>query len=377
MKIAINTRFLLQNQMEGVGWFTYEVLRRLVTQHPEDEFIFLFDRPYSPEFIFAENVTPVVIFPPARHPLLWYWWFEWSIPAALKKHRPDVFFSPDNYLSLSTKVKTVLVMHDIAHVHYPGEVPFLAEKYYRHFVPKFVKKAHKIVSVSDFTKADICRHYAVDPSKIAVACNGCKEYFKTIPPSEKEKIKQQYAEGEDYFFYIGAIHPRKNIHRLILAFDQFKKTTKASVKLLLGGRFAWQTGEIKDAFEKAEFKKDIVFLGYLKNEELPGFIGSALALTYVSLFEGFGVPLLEAMHTETPIITSNVSSMPEVAGNAALLIDPNSVISIAGAMEKIYKDENLRISLIENGRQQRKKFNWQIATDIIYEALKEAAGSGR
>ncbi len=377
MKIAINTRFLLQNQMEGVGWFTYEVLRRLVTQHPEDEFIFLFDRPYSPEFIFAENVTPVVIFPPARHPLLWYWWFEWSIPAALKKHRPDVFFSPDNYLSLSTKVKTVLVMHDIAHVHYPGEVPFLAEKYYRHFVPKFVKKAHKIVSVSDFTKADICRHYAVDPSKIAVACNGCKEYFKTIPPSEKEKIKQQYAEGEDYFFYIGAIHPRKNIHRLILAFDQFKKTTKASVKLLLGGRFAWQTGEIKDAFEKAEFKKDIVFLGYLKNEELPGFIGSALALTYVSLFEGFGVPLLEAMHTETPIITSNVSSMPEVAGNAALLIDPNSVISIAGAMEIIYKDEDLRRTLIENGRQQRKKFNWQIATDIIYEALKEAAGSGR
>lgn len=372
VKIAINARFLIKEKLEGIGWFTYEVVKRLVEQHPGDEFIFFFDRPYSEEFIFGKNVKAEVVFPPARHPFLWYWWFEWSLPAALKQHKPDVFLSPDNYLSLKSKVKTLLIMHDIAHVHYPDEVPFLARKYYNFFVPKFLKKAEKIVTVSKYTKEDICQFYQTDHSKIAVACNGCKDYFKPRSFAEKEATKTQFSKGEDYFFYIGAIHPRKNIHRLIQAFDLFKKKTGSSVKLLLGGRFAWQTGAIKNAYEQAEFKKDIVLLGYLKNEALPELIGSALALTYVSLFEGFGVPLLEAMHTETPIITSNVSSMPEVVGDAGLLVDPTSIASIASAMERIYKEEGLRKDLIEKGKKQREKFNWQIATDAVYKALKEA-----
>ena len=145
MKIAINTRFLIKDRLEGIGWFTFEVVKRLVEQHPEDEFIFFFDRPFTEEFLFGENVKTEVLFPPARHPLLWYLWFEWVLPKALKKHQPDVFLSPDNYLSIRGKSKTVLVMHDIAHVHYPDEVPFLARKFYKFFVPKYLKKAQKIL----------------------------------------------------------------------------------------------------------------------------------------------------------------------------------------------------------------------------------------
>ena len=264
MKIAINTRFLIKDRLEGIGWFTFEVVKRLIEQHPEDEFIFFFDRPFSNEFVFGKNVKTEVLFPPARHPFLWYLWFEWALPKALKKHRPDVFLSPDNYLSLSGKSKTVLVMHDIAHVHYPDEVPFLARKFYNFFVPKYLKKAQKIISVSDFTKKDICQSYQIESSKITVACNGCKEEFKPIKPGEKEKIKEQFSEGEDYFFYIGAIHPRKNVHRLIQAFDEFKKRTKAATKLLLGGRFGWQTGVIKSAFENAEIQKRHCLFGLYK-----------------------------------------------------------------------------------------------------------------
>jgi glycosyltransferase involved in cell wall biosynthesis len=376
VRIAINTRFLLKDRLEGIGWFTFEVVKRLVEQHPEDEFIFLFDRPFSDEFIFGKNVKVEVIFPPARHPLLWYWWFEWSLPKVLRKHQPDVFLSPDNYLSLKSEVKTVLVMHDIAHVHYPEEVPFLARKYYNFFVPKFLNKAERIVTVSKHAKDDIHQVYNINPSKISVVCNGCKDYFKPISLDEKQKVREQYAEGEEYFFYIGAIHPRKNIHRLILAFDLFKKKTDSPIKLLLGGRFAWQTGEIKNAYERAEFKKDIVLLGYMKNEDLPKLMGAALALTYVSLFEGFGIPLLEAMHTETPVITSNVSSMPEVVGDAGLLVDPNSIESIANALEQIYLDEALRKVLVKKGIQQKEKFNWQIATDVVYKALQDTAALG-
>ena len=373
MKIAINTRFLIKDKLEGIGWFTFEVVKRLVEQHPKDEFLFFFDRPFEEEFIFGENVKTEVLFPPARHPILWYLWFEWSLPKALKKHKPDVFLSPDNYLSLKSEVKTVLIMHDIAHAHYSEEVPFMARNYYNFFVPKYLNKAESIIAVSNYTKEDIHKSYQIELSKISVACNGCKDYFKPLSLSEKEKIKNQFSDGEDYFFYIGAIHPRKNVHRLILAFDQFKKETNSPIKLLLGGRFAWQTTEVKEAYEQSRFKKDIVLLGYIKNEKLPGFMGAALALTYVSLFEGFGVPLLEAMNAETPVITSNVSSMPEVVGNAGILVDPTSVESIANAMKQIYKDKDLRNSMIEKGRLQKEKFNWQIATDVVYKALKEAA----
>ena len=127
MRIAINTRFLLKDKLEGIGWFTFEVVKQLVTNHPEHEFIFLFDRPYDKSFVFAKNVTPVVINPPARHPLLWYWWFEWSVPYALKKHKIDLFFSPDGYLSLKTNVPTVIVMHDLAFEHHPEDVQGFSE----------------------------------------------------------------------------------------------------------------------------------------------------------------------------------------------------------------------------------------------------------
>lgn len=373
VKVAINTRFLIKDKLEGIGWFTYEIVKRLVEQHPNDEFIFFFDRPYSEEFIFGKNVKAEVIFPPARHPILWYWWFEWSLPGILKKHSPDVFLSPDSYLSLRSKVKTVMVTHDIAHLHYPEEIPFWVRRYYNFFVPKYLNQAKKIITVSKHTKEDINQFYQIEPSKISVACNGCKDYFKPLSLAEKEAVKKEFSRGEDYFFYIGAIHPRKNVDRLILAFDQFKKTTRSSMKLLLGGRFAWQTKAVKNAYEQAEFKNDIILLGYIKNEKLPRLMGAAFALSYVSLFEGFGVPLLEAMHSEIPVITSNVSSMPEVIGNAGLLVDPTSVESITNSMKLIYDDEALRKSLIEKGKKQREKFNWQIATEVVYNALKEVA----
>ena len=124
MKIAVNTRFLIKGRLEGMGLFTYEVVRRLVEQHSEHTFIFFFDRTYDPSFVFGKNVEPVVLFPPARHPFLFVWWFEWSVVRALEELKPDVFLSPDNFLSLRAKLKTVLVTHDIAHAHFPEQVSF-------------------------------------------------------------------------------------------------------------------------------------------------------------------------------------------------------------------------------------------------------------
>lgn len=369
MRIAINTRFLLQNKLEGIGWFTWEVVRRLVQAHPEHEFIFLFDRPYNPEFVFGTNVTPVVLFPPARHPLLWLWWFEIAVPRALKKYKADVFLSPDGYCSLVAKTPTVMVTHDIAFVHLPMHIPAKFRLYYQYFIPRYLRRAEHIVTVSEFSKQDIIRHYQISDKKIAVACNGVREDFQPISETEKNAIKQQYADGQDYFFYVGSVHPRKNVHRLIRAFDQFKQRTQAPVKLLIGGRFAWQTGEVKAAYDAATFKEDIVFLGYVADEALPKLLGAALALTYVSLFEGFGVPVLEAMHSEVPVLTSNASSLPEVAGDAGLLVDPLMVEQIANGLQQLYESEALRKQLIEAGRRQREKFSWSQAAAVVWNSL--------
>jgi len=369
MKIAVNTRFLLKDQLEGIGWYTYELLKCMVEQHPEEEFIFFFDRPYSDQYIFAKNITPLVLFPPARHPVLWHCWFEWSVARALKKYEADVFLSPDGYASLSTSVKTVMVTHDIAHVHYPEQIAFLARKYYQEMVPRFLKHVQKVVTVSEFTRSDVLDAYPIDPQKVVAVYNGCRKEFHVIAANEKNKIRKKYAGGQEYFFYVGAVHPRKNVHRLIAAFDQFKTNTKSKKKLLIGGRFAWKTGAVKSAYDNAIHQEDIVFLGYLKNEEVPKLMGAAFALTYVSLFEGFGLPLVEAMNCGVPFITSNCSSMPEVAGDAGMLVSPESIPEIYQALQELEENKALYQQLINNGRKQQLKFSWELASEQVYDLL--------
>lgn len=369
MKIAVNTRFLMDKYMEGLGRYTYEICKRLVERYPQHEFLFLFDRPYQEHFIFGKNVTPIIIPPPARHPLLWYLWFEWSIPRTFRQHQPDLFFSPDGYLSLNTAVPTVIVLHDLSYLHFPDHLPRLARWYYQHYIPRFAKRAEKILTVSKFSKKDIVQNLGIKPEKVEVTYNGASAFYHPVPAEIQQQIRMQYAEGQEFFFYLGAVQPRKNVHHLITAFDRFKKRTKASTKLLIGGRFAWRTGPIKAAYEAAKAKEDIMFLGYLDNEKAAQLMGAALALTYVSKFEGFGVPILEAMQAEIPIITSTISSMPEIAGKAGLLADPTIPDQIANAMQQIHADDNLRAQLIHAGKIQREQFTWEKATDVVAKNL--------
>lgn len=369
MRIAVNVRFLLKDRLEGIGWYTHEVVRRLVEAHPEHEFLFFFDRPYDPSFVFGPNVTPVVAYPPARHYVLWWWWYEMSLPYLLKKHRADVFFSPDGYCSLRSKVPTVMVTHDIAHVHYPGQIPGWARHYYHRYVPRYLARAERVITVSEFVKQDIAKHYRVSKDKISVAGNGVKTIFQPIDEVGKRQVRQEYTNGKPYFFYIGAIHPRKNVERLIRAFDLFKKQYPSDIQLVLGGRLAWQSTTIEKAWREVECKTDIHRLGYIPEAALPQLLGSALALTYISLFEGFGVPLLEAMQAEVPVITSNLSSLPEVAGEAALLVDPTSEADIASAMQRIAVDADLRKQLIAKGLQQRRQYSWEDTAAHIWQLI--------
>ncbi len=369
MRIAVNARFLLPHRLEGFGWYTHEIVRRMAAAHPEDEFILFFDRQYDPKFIYGPNVKPVVLFPQSRHPLLWYWWFEYSVPKALHQCKADVFFSPDSYLSLSTPLPTLMTVHDIVPLHHPEGIPWATRQYYQYYLPKFIHRADHILTVSDYVRQDIAQTCNIDKGKISVVYNGARDSFKPFQKIEKQLVRDLFAQQKPYFFYTGAIHPRKNIPRLLRAFDQFKAKTKAPHRLLLAGRLAWKTAEVTETHAAMQYHDDVSFLGYVPETDLPRLMAAATALVYVSLSEGFGLPMLEAMCTDTPVIAANASCLPEIAGDAALLVDPLSEMAIADAMSKLSSDADFAQDLITKARLQREKFDWGLAAAGVYDKL--------
>ena len=371
MKIAINCRLLLKNKLEGIGWYTFEIVKRIVQNHPEHDFYFLFDRPFHNDFVFAKNVTPIILYPQSRHPFLWYLWFEFSVTKFLSKNDIDLFFSPDGYLSLNTNVKTLLTIHDLNFEHFPEQLPFLTRKYYQYFTPKFCKKADAIITVSQQSKKDIVKQYRIESSKISAIYNGANKMYKPLEEIEKQEVKEKYTDGSDFFYFVGSLHPRKNIKGLMKGFNQFCEQTKSDVKLLVIGEPMWKNEETKSVFEKLEHKNRILFLGRKEIEELTKIAASAISLTFVPHFEGFGIPLAEAMYCHTPIITSNVSCLPEIAGNTAMYAKPNDVNSIVDAMEEMYSNKEKRNELIENCKIRKTAFSWDKAAKEVWNVLKQ------
>lgn len=369
MKIAVNTRLLVKDKLEGIGWFTYESLKRITCQHPEHEFIFIFDRPYHDDFIFSKNITPVVTGPQARHPILYYIWFNYSIPKVLDQQQVDLFLSPDGYIPLKSKVKTLAVFHDLNFEHYPKDLPSSERYYYRKYFPQFATNATRLATVSNYSKQDIVSQYKIDDSKIDVVYNGANEKFTPLSENIKKLVREKHTGGKPYFIFIGALNPRKNLVNLLKAFDEFKKTDRNSIQLLIVGEKMFKTNDIFETYENMHFKADVIFSGRLNGMELHKALASALALTYVSYFEGFGIPIVEAFYTDTPVITSNVTSMPEVAGDAALLVDPFSPEDISKALTKISTDQELKTRLIAKGKIRREKFNWQNTADNLWKAI--------
>jgi glycosyltransferase involved in cell wall biosynthesis len=374
MKIAVNTRLLLKDKLDGIGWFSYETLRRICRAHPEHEFIFLFDRPWDSSFIFEKNVTPVVIRPPARHPVLWFLWFEFSVPAVLRKYKADIFLSPDGYLSLRTKIPSVAVIHDINFFHRPKDLPFLSRWYYNFFFPRYARKAKRIGTVSQFSKNDIVNSYHVSPEKIDVMYNGANELYQPAAIEEQKHFRESFSGGIPYFIFIGTLHPRKNLANLLSAFESFRKSSGKEFKLVIVGARFFLTSDLEKVYKSMRYKNDVVFCGRLGAPELASALSAAEALVFVPHYEGFGIPMIEAMNCNVPVIASNVTSLPEVAGNAALYVSPDNIEEISLAMKRIVFEPGLRNGLIENGQIQRLKYSWdKTARDLWFMVEKTMA----
>lgn len=369
LKIAINTRSLLKNRLDGIGWFTYQVVKRWVERNPNVSFYFLFDRPYSEEFIFGKNVTPIVVAPPARHPILWYLWYEWAIPRALDKINPKVFISLDTYTSVRWQGKKITAIHDIAFALFDGQVDLITEKFLRHYTPKYIATSDKIVTVSNATKNDLISYYRCPENKIIVSNNAPSEVYQSMKKEDIDRFRNENTDSKEYFIFVGSIHPRKNILSLLQAFEHFKSQHNSNHKLVVIGRMSWKYKDVEEYKASMKFQNDIIWISHSSPLIISKWMASATALIMVSHYEGFGVPIVEALASGTPAICSNVSSMPEVAGGGAILVSPQSVEEISNAMYSLSTDIDLRNELIEKGQKHIQQYNWNHAADVIWKEI--------
>ena len=372
MKIAVNTRLLLKNRLEGIGQFSRETLSRITKAHPEHQFYFLFDREYDESFVFSDNVTPLVAHPQARHPYLWYLFFEWGIPLKLKKIKPDLFLSTDGWIPTRLDIPVVNVIHDLNFLHHPEFVPPVVRRYYDRYFPKFARNATRVATVSQFSCDDIRESYQIPADRIDVVYNGANPAYKPYTEEEKNAVKQQYTDGCDYFLFVGLIHKRKNLDNIFKAFDTFKDCSQSPMKLAVVGDKKWWAGEIENTYLAMRHREDVVMLGRQQIDVLSALTASATALVYASLFEGFGLPIVDAFNAHTPVITSDISSMPEIAGDAALLVNPYHADEIADAMYQLYNNPELRKQLIDKGIARKDLFTWERSADLLWQTIDKA-----
>ncbi len=371
MVIVVNTRLVIPGKLDGIGWFAYQTFWRIAQNNPEVDFRFVFDRKPSSELEFPPNVKAVVLWPQARHPFLYLWFFEKSLAKYLTKVKPDLFVSADGFLTIKYHGRQLPVIHDLNFMHRPKDLPFLVRTYYRYFFPRWAKVAFRIATVSEYSKNDIAKTFMVQPGKIDVVYNGANELFKPLPEEVANQTRRQRTDGKRFFVYVGTLHKRKNIENMLLAFDKFKSDTKSDHKFIVVGNYLFGKGRIENVVKSLKYKQDVVFTGRLNNQEMARVVGSAEALVLVSFFEGFGIPLIEAFYCDVPVITSEVTSLPEVAANAGLIVDPYSVSDIAHALTQMATRPDLRQSLVEKARMARQKFSWDKTAKLMMSSIEK------
>ncbi|HSI91610.1 MAG TPA: glycosyltransferase family 1 protein, partial [Adhaeribacter sp.] len=264
---------------------------------------------------------------------------------------------------------------DLAFEHYPKDLGFLVRQYLQYFTPRFARASERIIAVSEYTRQDIVATYHIPAAKIDVVYNDASGFFQPASQAEADQTRHTFSQDQPYFMFVGAQHPRKNLVNLLKAFDEFKTVGERPEKLLIVGRKAWKSKAISETYANMLHRNDVIFTGRVSDEELSALYGAALATVYVPTFEGFGIPIVEAQKCGCPVITSNVSSMPEVAGDSALLVDPFCIPEIASAMKKLADDPALRKTLVYLGRTNLKRFSWDLSAEKLWQSLEKAAAT--
>jgi len=369
LRIAFDARKLHDY---GIGTYVRNVLKQLARQDQVNEYVVicrLADSGLAAEL--GPNFTAV---PDDSRP---YSVAEQvSVPLDLRRHKVDLFHEPHYVLSPFVPCPAVVTIHDCIHLRFPQYLPNkLAHAYARTFLWIATHLADRIITVSEASKRDILQYFSIPPEKIEVIYNGIDERF-WIPPGDEdmERVRQRYQLTDPFILYAGNIRPHKNLERLIDAFQQLRREGFDQLKLLIIGDEISKYATLRRAVHRHKLHKHVRFLGFVPDQTLAALYRLAAVFVFPSLYEGFGLPPLEAMASGTPVVTSNVSSLPEVAGDAALLVDPYDTEAIAGAVRMVLTDEALRADLRARGLARAREFSWSRAAERVKQIYAEVGG---
>ena len=345
----------------GSGEFCFQLLKSLFDLDKKNNYFIYLPVPPSPDLPKETSNWHYVVFSSKK---------LWTLIGLSKKlfnnkNNLDVFFSPTHYSPFTFLCPSVVAILDVSYLHFPymfSKKDLYQLKLWGRYS---ISKAKKILTISQSSKSDIIKAYGLNPEKVVVVYPGIKR-VSSIGYSvlSMDELRNKFGIKNKYILFVGTLQPRKNVERLIEAFSHVIKDssfTQNDIQLVIIGRKGWMFEDILNAPKKYNIADRVRFLHEVTDEELPSFYKNAEMFVLPSLYEGFGLPVLEAMKYGCAVITSNVSSLPEAGGDAALYIDPNNVDDIASKMRKLLEDENLRKELIVKGKKQIEKFSWEKA----------------
>ncbi|MDR1466337.1 MAG: glycosyltransferase family 4 protein [Treponema sp.] len=384
MNIAFDVQLLLSDTKTGVGYAEEHLVKALIAQNPSDIFFFEF---FS---LFEKNVEKINLYLKENvrisvckffhkelyrlmsilFPLPYRWFFRTNA---------DIVHFFNFIVPPGVKGKKIVTIHDLTFRRFPETVRARTKYRLKWSMAKAIKRADRIIAVSEWTKQEILRFYRYPAEKISVIYNGVDAgvYHTGLDPVDIERVCERRRIPKNYILYLGTIEPRKNLERLIKAYSLFKVKYPDSPALVLAGKKGWRYERIIQAYEESAARENIIWTGYVTEEEKPLLLAGAVFFCFPSLYEGFGMPILEAFACGTPVLTANNSSLVEVAGDAAFFVDALSIQDICDKLEQMYLNRDVRAALRRKGLERVKQFSWEKSAEklhSIYEAALKEGG---
>ncbi len=363
MLIGIDASRAVTNTPTGTETYSRYLINALIELgHAEHRFRLYFRVPPSPE-LFQDAEIRVIPFPRL--------WTHIRLSLEMALHSPELLFVPAHVLPVIRPRLSLVTVHDLGYLHFPETHPPGQLAYLKLSTLWNARVATHVLADSAATRSDLISFYGTPPEKITIAYPGLADTETSVHVYTPKEIKARYGIEREYFLYLGTLHPRKNLSRLIAAFASLPQ----NVMLVLAGKEGWHHTELLIQIRRLGLEERVLFTGYVDKEEKTALLRGALALVFPSLYEGFGFPVLEAQACGCPVITSTTSSLPEVAGDAALLVDPTSTDAIASAMLRIMNDPALRQTLIEKGLENVQRFSWKQCARTVMNVIEQMVQS--
>lgn len=371
MRIAIDG-IPLAEPKTGIGHYTFELARGLAALAPEHDFELVAHVPIEAAVESTFDSVPLPANLRAVHAptnALSKRWWTIGLPLYVQRRGVALFHGTNYKVPLWNRCRTIVTIHDLSlllhsHTH---EEELVRRARLR--LPATARMASKIITDSESVKREICEHLRIRPEKIAVVPLAPRRAFRPVATADSASARLRLGVADEFILFVGTVEPRKNLVTLVRAFEELTRRTELRPQLVIAGQKGWLTDELFALIEQSGLGPRILFTGYIPDEDLAALYSSCRVCVYPSLYEGFGLPVIEAFACGTPVLTSLTTSLPEVAGDAALLVDPESVDAIAAALARLVGDEALRLSLRERGLQRAAHFAWPQVAQRVQQVL--------